>query len=234
LSTVAGPDTTPGITLYGIATSRAGRCLWALEEIGVRYRNVPIHFNDGSTKTPEYRALNPNERIPTLVDGGLVLFESMAINHYLADRYDGGLRPIGREASARALMWSFWGSNEIENLMRPLLRNRLFVPEPDRDEALGDLAAAQLEKPLRILDDALAAHAYLVGDAISVADVNVSHGMFWLGLAGIELDRHPRVRDWLARLAERPALQKTWGGPRPTMDAKNLRPLGEIDPRRGF
>lgn len=224
----------PRLTLYGIATSRAGRCLWALEEIGVPYRHVPIHFNDGSTKTPEYRALNPNERIPTLVDGDLVLFESLAINHYLAERYDGGLRPVGQEAAARALMWSFWGNNEIENLLRPLLRNRLFVPEVDRDVALGDLAASQLEKPLRILDGALAGRAYLLGDAISVADLNVSHGMFWLGLAGVALGEYPRLAAWLERLAERPALQRTWGGPRPTMEAKNLRPLGEVDPRRGF
>lgn len=223
-----------GLTLYGIATSRAGRCLWMLEELGVPYRHVPIHFNDGSTKTPAYRALNPNERIPTLVDGELVLFESMAINHYLADRFDGGMRPVGTQAAARALMWSFWGSNEVENLMRPLLRNRLFVPEPDRDRALGDLAASQLEKPLRILDEALADRPYLLGPSISVADLNVSHGMFWLAPAGIDLARHRHVSGWLERLAERPALQKTWGGPRPTMDAKNLRPLGEIDPRRGF
>lgn len=222
------------ITLYGIATSRAGRCVWALEEIGLPYEHVPIHFNDGSTRTPAYRAINPNERIPTLVDGELVLFESMAINHYLADRYDGGLRPDGDAAKARALMWSFWGNNEIENLLRPLLRNRLFLPEPDRDAAQGDLAASQLEKPLRILDDALAGRDYLLGDALSVADLNVSHGMFWLPLARVELAAFPRVAGWLARLAARPALQKTWGGAGPVMDPRDRRPRGEVDPRRGF
>jgi glutathione S-transferase len=222
------------ITLYGISTSRAGRCVWALEEIGIPYTHVPIHFNDGSTRTPEYRAVNPNERIPTLVDGELVLWESLAINHYLADRYDGGLRPRTPEADARALMWSFWGNNEIENLLRPLLRNRLFLQESDRNAAEGDLAAAQLVKPLRILEGELVDRDYLLGSAISIADLNLSHGMFWLPIAGLEMAAYPRVSAWLGRLADRPALQKAWGRRMPEMDPANLRPLGEVDPRRGF
>jgi glutathione S-transferase len=222
------------ITLYGISTSRAGRCVWALEEIGIPYTHVPIHFNDGSTRTPAYRAVNPNERIPTLVDGELILWESLAINHYLADRYDGGLRPRTPEAAARALMWSFWGNNEIENLLRPLLRNRLFLQAADRNGGEGELAAEQLVKPLRILEGALADRDYLLGGAISVADLNVSHGMFWLPVAGVEMAAYPRLSGWLGRLADRPALQKAWGGRRPEMDPGNLRPLGEVDPRRGF
>lgn len=222
------------IKLYGISKSRAGRCVWALEEIGLPYEQVPMHFNDGSTRTPEYRAINPNERIPTLIDGDLVLYESMAINHYLADRYDGGLRPATPEGAARALMWSFWSTNEVENLIRPLLRNRLFLPEADRDDAEGDLAASLLAKPLAILDDALADGGYLLGDAICVADLNVSHALFWLPVAGFDLAPHPRVAEWLERLADRPALQRTWGGERPVMDVADRRPVGEQDPRRGF
>lgn len=222
------------LKLYGIATSRAGRCVWALEEIGLEYEHVPIHFNDGGARTPEYRAINPNERIPTLIDGDLVLYESMAINHYLADRYDGGLKVGTIELSARALMWSFWANNEIENLLRPLLRNRLFLEEADRDPGQGDLAEEQLAKPLRILDDALAGSTYLLGDRICIADVNVSHGMFWIPLAGVDLGRHPNIEGWLERLADRPALQKAWGGKRPQMARSDRRPSGEVDPRRGF
>ena len=222
------------IKLYGISTSRAGRCVWALEEIGLEYEQVDLHFNDGSTRTPEYRAINPNERIPTLVDDGLVLYESMVINHYLADRYDGGLRPEGDDDRARALMWSFWGTNEIENLMRPLLRHRLFLSEEDRDAATADLAEEQLAKPLGVLDQALATCGYLVDDRLRVADVNVSHALFWLPMAGVDLRPWPRVEDWLARLAERPGLRKVWGGTRPEMNSADRRPRGEVDPRRGF
>lgn len=222
------------IKLYGISTSRAGRCVWALEEIGLDYQQVPIHFNDGGTRTPEYRAINPNERIPTLIDGDLVLYESMAINHYLADRYDGGLKVHTPESAARALMWSFWANNEVENLLRPLLRNRLFLEQADRDSEQGDLAAAQIEKPLRILDDALQGRDFLLGDRLCVADLNVSHGLFWISLAGVDLGEHSNLEGWLARLADRSALQKAWGGERPAMILKDRRPEGEVDPRRGF
>lgn len=222
------------IKIYGISTSRAGRCVWALEEIGLTYEQVPIHFNDGSARTPEYRAINPNERIPTLVDGDLVLYESMAINHYLADRYDGGLKPLSAEAAAKALMWSFWSTNEIENLLRPLLRNRLFLPKHDRDADQGHLAAAQLEKPLAILDRALEGSPYLLGERPCIADLNVSHGLFWIALAEIDLSRLPNLQSWLERLSDRPALQRVWGGAGPVMRKADQRPAGEIDPRRGF
>jgi glutathione S-transferase len=222
------------IRLFGVSTSRAGRCVWALEEIGLDYEQVPIHFNDGSVRRPEYLAINPNGRIPTLIDGDLVLYESMAINHYLADRYDGGLKPRGMEDTARALMWSFWGTNEVENLLRPLLRNRLFLPEPDRDTGAGDQAAAEIAKALRVLDDALSDRAFLLGERICIADLNVSHGLFWIALAGIDLALFPQVAAWLDRLADRPALQIAWGGEGPRMNPADRRPLGEVDPRRGF
>lgn len=222
------------IKLYGISTSRAGRCAWALEEIGLDYEQIPMHFNDGSARRPEYLALNPNGRIPTLVDGDLVLYESMAINHYLADRYDGGLRPRNEAARARAVMWSFWGTNEIENLLRPLLRNRLFLPEADREPALADRAESALARPLEILDEALREGDYILGDAISVADLNLGHGLFWLPAAGVPIDTRPHLADWLECLAERPALKRVQGVGWPELDTKDQRPPGEVDPRRGF
>ena len=193
-----------------------------------------FHGDGVRARRPEYLAINPNGRIPTLIDGDLVLYESMAINHYLADRYDGGLKPHGVENSARALMWSFWGTNEVENLLRPLLRNRLFLPESDRDPGAGDLAAEEMAKALRILDDALTDREFLLGDRICVADLNVSHGLFWIRLAGIDLSLFPQVGAWLDRLARRPALQIAWGGKGPIMNAADRRPLSEVDPRRGF
>ncbi len=76
--------------LYGIAGSRAMRSLWAAEEVGVEYEHVPTHFI-GDSKKPDYLAINPNGRVPALVDGDVTLFESMAINLYLARKYGGAL-----------------------------------------------------------------------------------------------------------------------------------------------
>lgn len=173
----ADAPTGTSITLYGITKSRAGRTMWALEEIGLAYEQVPIDFREGATRTSEYLAVNPNGRIPTLVGDDLVLYESMAINHYLAERYAGGIRPS--DAGARALMWSFWSTNETENLRLSLIRNRLALDARDRDPDAADRAEALLEAPLAILDAHLSdtKSSHLVGDRFGVADINVAFGL---------------------------------------------------------
>jgi glutathione S-transferase len=75
------------IYIYGNKRSRATRVLWLLEEIGQPYELKNIDFDKKEQKTPEYLALNPNGTVPTLEDNGLILFESLAINTYLADKY---------------------------------------------------------------------------------------------------------------------------------------------------
>jgi glutathione S-transferase len=95
------------IKLYGIPASRASRCLWMLEELGVKYENVPTHFI-GDVKKPDYLKLNPNGHIPTLDDEGLVLWESLAINLHLARKYGkGSLWPESRTIS-RAPSSGIW------------------------------------------------------------------------------------------------------------------------------
>ena len=72
------------LKIYGVPLSRAYRALWMANELGLDYENVPVHFADGSAKTPEYLAVNSNGRIPAIDDNGFKLWESMAINLYLA------------------------------------------------------------------------------------------------------------------------------------------------------
>ena len=78
------------LKIYGIPRSRAFRTLWMAKELGIEYENVPIDMGKGETRTPEYLAINPNGHIPAIDDDGFVLWESMAINLYLARRYDKG------------------------------------------------------------------------------------------------------------------------------------------------
>src|SRR5262245_65462598 len=103
--------------LYGVRQSRAMRSLWALEELGVPYEHVPIDFVT-EAKKPEFKAINPNGKIPALVDGEVTLFESLAINLYLAKKYDkAGIQPATLEDEARAIQWSVWATTEIEPLL---------------------------------------------------------------------------------------------------------------------
>ena len=100
------------LKIYGVPQSRAYRTLWMANELGLDYENIPIHFADGSAKTPEYLAVNPNGRIPAIDDNGFKLWESMAINLYLAKKHASGLSPKTMEDEAQAIQWSFWAITE--------------------------------------------------------------------------------------------------------------------------
>ena len=124
------------LTFYGTSKSRSARSLWALEELGLKYEHVPVEV--AKAKSPEHLERNPNGHIPVLNDDGHYLWESMAINLYLAKKYDNGLRPRTLEAEALALQWSFWAMTEIEARLLVVLLNRMFLAEERRDPKAAD------------------------------------------------------------------------------------------------
>ena len=200
------------ITLYGIPASRAFRVLWMLEELGVEYRHVATNFAGGGTRTAEFLKLNPNGHIPVLVDGETVLWESMAINLYLARKYGaGGLWPATVEDEGHALQWSFWVMTEVEAALLAVLLHRRILPEGQRNAALAEESVAKLAGPFGVLDGQLRGRAYLLGAAFSVADLNVASVLGWAALAGIDLSHWPQFAAWFARCSERPACRKVRG-----------------------
>ena len=94
------------LQIYGTPRSRANRCLWMLEEMGQPYELVEKSAHPDDLQTAEYLRLNPNARIPTLVDGDLVVWESLAINLYLAQKYEGPMDAGSPEVQALATQWS--------------------------------------------------------------------------------------------------------------------------------
>ena len=201
------------IKLYGIPMSRASRCLWMLEELGVPYENVPVHFL-GEAQKPEFLKINPNGRIPALEDDGLVLFESLAINLHLARKYDAGkgLWPKSPDDQSRAIQWSIWAMTEVEPPVMTVLRNRAFLPEPQRSEAEAKAGEVTLAKPVAVLEGALAGRPYLLGNSFTVADLDV-HGVIGLAptFGKVKFDGTPNVAGWLKRCGERPALARAMG-----------------------
>jgi glutathione S-transferase len=192
------------ITIYGISASRTLRPLWMLEELGLEYEHVQTNFT-GDNKQPEYLALNPNGHVPTLVDGDTVLWESLAINLYLAEKYDGGLNPKNVEDRGRAIQWSFWVMLEAEKSLLEYLFNTLILPPEQRDAAVCEAAEAQLQAPMRVLDDALAGREFLLGDSFSVADLNVAAVFAWAVPAKLDLSEFPNLSRWLMACVSRPA-----------------------------
>ena len=194
------------LKIYGIPRSRAFRTLWMAKELGLDYENVPIGTNDGSSRAPDFLKINPNGHIPAIEDDGFILWESMAINLYLAKKYSpSALYPARLEDEARAWQWSFWGITEVERPVLTAMFHRALLPEDKRDAALADQCERELQAPLKVLDGAVASQPYLLGDHFTVADLNVASILAWARPARIDFGRFPEAADWSRRCAERPA-----------------------------
>jgi len=185
------------IQLYGNLRSRAMRCLWMLEEVGEPYQLIEKSTRADDLQSAEYRRLNPNARIPTLVDGEVVLWESMAINLYLAQKYQGPMHYAEPEALGLSAQWSFWAVLEIEALLLDLLQHRAVLPDFARDASYAERDELLLRKPLGILNDALAGREYLVGNSFTVADLNVASILVWGKIARLDMSTYPEATRWL-------------------------------------
>jgi len=193
------------LQLYGNPRSRAMRCLWMLEEMGKQYQLIEKSTRTDDLQSAEYLQLNPNARIPTLVDGDLALWESMAINLYLAQKYEGPMHCAGPEVLGLAAQWSFWAMLEMEALLLDLLQHRAVLPEFARDPSYVERDELLLKKPLGVLNDALAGRDYLVGNSFTVADLNVA-GILASGKMGrLNLSGHAEMKRWLDACLARPA-----------------------------
>lgn len=195
------------IQVYGVSGSRALRSMWALEEAGVEWELVPTNFMR-DTKEPAYLALNPNGRVPTLVDGDLVLIESMAINLYLAKAYGGALWPESEADQARAIQWSFWGMTEIEPHLIAILLHKIMLPEEQRDAKQAADAAVGIRRPLKVLEAHLAKRAHLLGGEFTIADLNVASVLSMAGLVGYDISAFSAASAWFERCTARPALAR--------------------------
>src|SRR3954453_11727865 len=160
----------------------------------------------GETPSPDHLRINPNGHTPAIDDDGVNLWESMAINLYLAKKYSpNALYPARLEDEARAWQWSFWGMTEIERPVLTAMFHRALLPEDKRDPALADQCERELGRPLMVLDQAVADQPYLLGEHFTVADLNVASILSWARPARIDVSHVPKAAEWMKRCAERPA-----------------------------
>ena len=198
--------------LFGISGSRALRAIWGIEEVGIDYEQVPVTFGADS-KTVDYLSVNPNGRIPALIDGDLHLFESMAINLYLTKRYGGALYPTNANDEAKAWQWSVWAISEIEPLQMQIVVQKLFTPEEKRNPKVVEGASKGLQRPLKVLDAALAGRDWLIGNHFSVADLNVAAVMHLMKMINFTYAEHTNLQRWADACYARPALARALAKP---------------------
>jgi glutathione S-transferase len=193
------------LKLYGVLLSRARRCMWMLEEMGHPYELVETFAAPEDLRTTAYLRLNPNARTPTLVDGDVVVWESLAINLYLANRYEGPMHVGSPAVLAQATQWSFFAVLELEALARELLDHRINLAERSREASIAERDELLLRRPLQVLDRALDGRAYLLGDEFTVADLNVASILSWAKISKMDFAFVPSVDRWLEACYARPA-----------------------------
>ena len=193
------------LKLYGGAKNRGRRCYWLAKELGLEIEAVEIDLKSGQHRSPDFLKLNPNGQVPVLDDDGFILYESLAINLYLAKKQGGPLAAASLQEEALITQWSFWVVTEVEHLLIEVLEHRMMLPETERNPSLADAAWEKLQKPLGILETALTNRDYLVGNRFTVADLNVSIVMSLINRLALDITRYPNVRAWLDTCLGRPA-----------------------------
>lgn len=179
--------------------------MWMLEEMGHPYELVKTTAGPEDVRTTEYLRLNPNARMPTLVDGEVVVWESLAINLYLANRYEGPMHAGSPAVLAQATQWSFFAVLELEVLARELLDHRVNLVERAREASIAERAESLLQRPLQVINRVLDGRAYLLGDEFTVADLNVASILSWAKRSEMDFSFVPSVDRWLEACYARPA-----------------------------
>jgi glutathione S-transferase len=213
------------LALYGVHRSRASRPIWLLHEIGLPFTHVPViqayRLPDArapaaplNTASPEFLKINPLGQIPVMVDGDLVLTESMAILMYVAQSRGGGALGPGPIAEVgEMLQWAFFAATAVEGPALEILYAQQ-DGQADTPEGRGIIAVAaeKLRRPLARVEAHLAAApgGHLMGGRFTAADIALAECLRYAqGHAGL-LSEFPAVKRWLEGCQSRPAFRRMW------------------------
>lgn len=196
------------LTIYGSPKSSSGRCFWCLEEAGVEYTAQPIDFRAGEHKSEAFLKVNPNGKVPALTDGDFTIWESLAINNYIAEAYKPEL--LGNSAQERGLVsqWSIWSVADLQVPMIQAFIQLVFVPEPRRDDEVIKAAFEKLPAMLNTLESALEGKEYLVADRFTLADLNTAFVVAICDDIKFDLGEYGNIKQWRERITQREATQR--------------------------
>jgi glutathione S-transferase len=189
-------------------SSNCQKVLWFLGELGLDYEFVATGGDAGGLDAPAYRVLNPNGRVPTLVDGDLAVWESHTILRYLAAKF-APERFWSADPGARSQIerWMDWSQAQLDASFMALFWGHWRTPEAQRDVAANHLHVARCRHYLQTLDAALAGRRYLLGDELTLADVPAGALMYRYANLDVTDPLPPHAARWYAALCDRPAFQ---------------------------
>lgn len=212
------------IVFYSAHLSSASPVASALNELGLPHEVVSFDLTKSDHKRPEYLALNPNGKVPTLVVDGAPMFEALAIQIWLGDSYgvERKLWPAFDDpARMQALTWCVWSYVSYGSIIGRLL----YASNERFDAALhnkpqAELALRQLDELLGILDAHLAEHGNILGGDFSLADLCVASVVGYSLWFGVSLATHPHVKRWLDRFQARDSYQQVMQSVAASTDVK--------------
>jgi glutathione S-transferase len=204
------------IDLYTWTTPNGRKVSIALEEMGLPYTVHPVPIRTGMQKTPAFLAINPNGRIPAIVDrdaDDFAVFESGAILIYLAEK-SGLFMPTERKARSVVLQWLMWQMGGLGPMHgQANVFNRYF---PEKIPSVIKRYQDETRRLFTVMDTRLADHAFLAGD-YSIADMACWPWVMQHDWAGVPIDDLPHLSRWLANIGERPAVQRGFDVPAPQL-----------------
>jgi len=186
------------------APTRSIRARWTLQELGVEFEAVSVNLLAGEHRRPEFIAINPAGKVPVLVDGDMVLSESIAIAVHLAEKYpEKGLAPTDPCARAQLMRWLLFTTTELEQPLWRITRHTRLYPEDRR--LPGDVALARDEfaTMAKVLDRHMEEREFIVGDSVTVADFVLAYTLDWAQILGL-LEDLPRLEGYMMRMYARP------------------------------
>ncbi|MFN0301996.1 MAG: glutathione S-transferase family protein [Burkholderiales bacterium] len=185
------------------------KVIWAGAELNLQYERVDAGMAFGVVNTPEYKAMNPNSRVPTIEDDGLILWESNAIVRYLCAKHSAGnLWPTDLKVRADADRWMDWISINVNPVITPVFWGLIRTPADKRN--IADIAdnAVKTTEVFKVLEQGLAGKQYVAGDRFTMGDIPVGVYVYrWYAL-DVKKTPMPNIEAYRKRLEARPAYQK--------------------------
>lgn len=198
--------------IWGRANSvNVQKVLWCCRELDLRYERIDAGMQFGRNRDADYLAMNPNGRIPTLVDGDFVLWESNSIMRYLVLAYGAGspLYPAPPKSRAAVDRWLDWTLSTVQPVDRPVFWGLVRTPADQRDMKALQQAADAAGEVYGMLDAHLAGRRFVEGEAFTLADLAL--GTFtrrWLGVEGVTKPSLPNLERWFAQFGTRPGFRE--------------------------
>ena len=198
------------LRIYGrIDSANVQKVLWACAEMGVAYDRIDMGMQYGGNDTPEYLAMNPNGRVPTIDDDGFILWESNAIVRYLSAKHDsGGLYPPDQRVRADAERWMDWQLGTLAPAFTPMFLGLVRMSESERDENAIEKSRAETARLFGFMDQRLAGRRYLVADTLTIADIPFAGFVYRWFEMDVERPSMPAFEAWYERLCARDAFRE--------------------------